>query len=238
MADRLIVALDVRSPDEARRIVRELDGAVSFFKIGLWLLFAEGTDRLIDDLVKAGKHVFLDYKMFDIGETVREGVARARDRGIKFVTVHGDDEIIRSAVEGKNNSDFLKILTITVLTSMNDDDLKAMGYAVTVKELVEIRVRTALKCGSDGIIASAADNPNAIRRLVANQGLLIATPGVRPAGFGVNDHKRPATPAEAIGGGADYVIMGRPILQAENMRAQAEAVIAEMATAETPHPAD
>jgi orotidine-5'-phosphate decarboxylase len=228
MAERLIVALDVRSPPEAEALVNKLDGVVSFFKIGLWLLFAEGTDALIDKLIKREKNVFLDYKMFDIGQTVKEGVARARDRGIKFVTVHGDDEIIRHAVEGKGDSDFLKIFTITVLTSMDDDDLHAMGYRLTVKELIELRVRKSLEYGSDGIIASAADNPNEIRKLVANERLLIATPAVRPAGSPSDDHKRLASPTEAIRDGADYIIMGRPILEHANPRYQAQQVISQM----------
>jgi orotidine-5'-phosphate decarboxylase len=174
------------------------------------------------------KKIFLDYKMFDIPETVSKGVTSARDRGIKFVTVHGDNEIMKAAVQGKGDSDFLKIFTITVLTSMNDADLREMGYRLSVKELIELRVRKSLEYGSDGIIASAADNPDEIRKLVANQGLLIATPGVRPAGSDSDDHKRLATPAEAIRGGADYIIMGRPIISHKNPRAQAEAVIADM----------
>jgi orotidine-5'-phosphate decarboxylase len=228
MADRLIVALDVPTPDQAESLVNDLDGVVSFYKIGLWLLFTAGTDQLIDRLISKGKKIFLDYKMFDIPETVSKGVTSARNRGIKFVTVHGDNEIMKAAVQGKGDSDFLKIFTITVLTSMNDADLREMGYRLTVKELIELRVRKSLEYGSDGIIASAADNPDEIRKLVANQGLLIATPGVRPAGSDSDDHKRLATPAEAIRGGADYIIMGRPIISHKNPRAQAEAVIADM----------
>lgn len=231
MAERLIVALDVRSPHEAEALVDKLDGVVSFFKIGLWLLFAEGTDALIDKLIKRGNNVFLDYKMFDIGETVKEGVTRACDRGIKFVTVHGDDEIIRKAVEGKGNSDFLKIFTITVLTSMDDADLYEMGYRLSVKELIELRVRKSLEYGSDGIIASAADNPNEIRKLVSNEGLLIATPGVRPIGSPSDDHKRLASPTEAIRDGADYIIMGRPILAHPDPRKEAKNVISQMEAA-------
>ncbi len=228
MAERLIVALDVSTPEEAELLVEKLDGVVSFYKIGLWLLFAEGTDRLIDLLIRKKKNVFLDYKMFDIGETVFRGVERAKNRGIKFVTVHGDNEIIQSAVAAKGGSDFLKIFTITVLTSMDDKDLHDMGYRLTVKQLIELRVRKSLEYGSDGIIASAADNPNDIRRLVANQGLLIATPGVRPVGTNSDDHKRVASPADAIRGGADYVIIGRPILEHPDPRFQAEQVIKQM----------
>ena len=227
MKDRLIVALDVPTVEEAENIISKLDGVVSFFKIGLWLFFRSGTDKLIDGLIRAKKKVFLDYKMFDIPETVNKGVSSARDRGIQFVTVHGDSEIIRAAVEGKGDSD-LKIFTITVLTSMDDGDLSEMGYKWTVRELIENRVRNALKHGSDGIIASAADNPNEIRKLVNSQSLLIATPGIRTPGSNLDDHKRNATPGEAIRGGADYIIMGRPIIYASDPARAAEGVIRDM----------
>lgn len=228
MADRLIVALDVPSPSAAEDLVKKLDGVVSFYKIGLWLLFAEGTDALITNLVNQKKNVFLDYKMFDIGETVRRGVERARERGIKFVTVHGDEDIIRAAVDARGTSDFLKIFTITVLTSMNDADLHDMGYRLTVPELIKLRVKKSLEYGSDGIIASAADNPNEIRGLVNSQSLLIATPGVRPKGITSDDHKRVATPTEAIRDGADYIILGRPIIEDPDPRQQAIDVIRQM----------
>jgi orotidine-5'-phosphate decarboxylase len=228
MADRLIVALDVSTPEAAENLVNQLGDAVLFYKIGLWLLFKAGTDQLIDRLIKRGKNIFLDYKMFDIPETVNKGVSSAKDRGIKFVTVHGDDEIMKAAVEAKGNSDFLKIFTITVLTSMDDSDLIKMGYRLTVKELIELRVRKSLEYGSDGIIASAADNPDEIRQLVDNQRLLIATPGVRPTGSSSDDHKRAATPADAIRDGADYIIVGRPILSDPNPRAQAGNIVKDM----------
>jgi len=228
MAERLIVALDVNSPKDAERLVKQLDGIVSFFKIGLWLLFADGTDALITRLIDDKKDVFLDYKMFDIGETVKEGVARARERGVKFVTVHGNAEIMRAAVEGKGDSDFLKIFAITVLTSMNDDDLKEMGYSVTVRELISLRVRKALECRCDGIIASAADNPDEIRRLVSSPGLLIATPGIRPPSATLDDHKRPTTPTEAIRAGADYLVVGRPIIKAADPAVAALDIIEQM----------
>lgn len=166
--------------------------------------------------------------MFDIPETVRKGVESAKERGIKFVTVHGDREIIEAAVQGKGQSKLLKIFTITVLTSMNDNDLRAMGYRWTVKELVEHRVKDAIEYGSDGIIASAADKPNDIRRLVDNQRLLIATPGIRPPGSSADDQKRIATPAEAIQAGADYIIVGRPIIAQPNPRQRAETIIRDM----------
>ena len=228
MADRLIVALDVPSPDDAKALVKKLEGIVSFYKIGLWLLFAEGTDKLIDGLIKTGKNVFLDYKMFDIGETVRQGVSRAKDRGIKFITVHGDDEIMQAAVGAKGDSSFLKIFTITVLTSMDDSDLYEMGYRLGVKDLIELRVRKSIQYGCDGIIASAHDKPNEIRQLVHAQGLLIATPGIRPPGSQTDDHKRSANPAQAIRDGADYLVVGRPIVESPDPASAARTIIEHM----------
>jgi orotidine-5'-phosphate decarboxylase len=228
MAERLIVALDVPSPNDAEEIVKTLGDTVSFYKIGLWLLFAEGTDDLISRLIDKRKNVFLDYKMFDIGETVYRGVERAKKRGIKFVTVHGDSDIISSAVRARSDSDFLKIFTITVLTSMDDNDLHEMGYRLTVKELIKLRVQYSIEHGADGIIASAADNLDEIRRIVENQALLIATPGIRLEGTASDDHKRPAAPADAIRDGADYIIMGRPIIEHRDPRQQALNIIKQM----------
>jgi orotidine-5'-phosphate decarboxylase len=199
-----------------------------FFKIGLWLLFADGTDRLIDRLIKENKNVFLDYKMFDIPETVKEGVARARDRGIKFVTVHGNPEIMSAAVAGKDKDERLKIFAITVLTSMDDDDLQEMGYSITVRELIELRVRKALECRCDGIIASARDRPDEIRRLFNSPGLLIATPGIRRPGKPVHDHKRSTTPTEAIRDGADYLVVGRDITEEADPASAALDIIRQM----------
>ncbi len=228
IGQRLIVALDVTDVAKARDIVAELDGIVSFFKIGMWLLFKKETDALIDDLIAAGKKVFLDYKMYDIGETVKRGVAAAAARRISFVTVHGDEAIMTAAVAGKGQSD-LKIFAITVLTSLDDAALHGMGYRLGVDDLIALRVRQALACGCDGVIASAHDDPDAIRRLAGDGGhLLIATPGVRRATDQVNDHRRFADPATAIRKGADYLVVGRPILEAPDRAAEARSIIAEM----------
>src|SRR5262252_6429635 len=132
--DRLIVALDVASISEARALISKLDGVVSFFKLGLWLQFATGFDSLLDDLVRRGKKIFLDAKMFDIGETVKQGVARAAERGVSFVTVHGDGDIIRAAGDGKKGSS-LKILVVPVLTSLDEIGLREIGYQGSVAEL-------------------------------------------------------------------------------------------------------
>jgi orotidine-5'-phosphate decarboxylase len=225
--DRLIVALDVPSIAEARDLVAELDGLVSFFKVGLWLQFAAGFDSLIDELIKRGKKVFLDAKMFDIGETVRQGVARAAERGISFVTVHGDGEIMKAAVEGRADSR-LKILAITVLTSVDQDGLRDLGYICSVEELIRLRVEGAIACGCDGIIAAPHDNPDRIRQIAGEDRLLIVTPGVRLAGTAADDHKRPGTPAEAIAAGADYVVLGRPIVKSADPALAAARIIEDM----------
>src|ERR1700744_396317 len=148
MAARLIVALDVPTIAQARELVARLDGSVSFYKVGLWLAFARGVDGLLDDLIGAGKRVFLDTKMFDIGQTVEEGVARAGDRGVSFVTVHGDTAIIEAAMRGKRGRD-LKVFAVTVLTSLNDADLLGMGYRLGVRDLVRLRARQAAEHGCD-----------------------------------------------------------------------------------------
>lgn len=228
MADRLIVALDVPTIADAERLAGQLDGIVSFFKIGLWLLFAPGAERFIDGLIGAGKRVFLDAKMYDIGETVRHGVACAAERGVSLVTVHGDPDIMRAAVAGRGGSTRTKVFAISVLTSLNDASVREMGYALPVAELVKLRVRQAVACGCDGVIASAADEPNAIRAMAGAEGLLIATPGIREPGGDVHDQKRVATPAQAIARGADYLVVGRPIVQADDPAAAAWRIVAEM----------
>jgi orotidine-5'-phosphate decarboxylase len=225
--DRLIVALDVPSVERARALVERLDGVASFFKLGLWLLFAPGFDRLLDELVRRGNKVFLDAKMFDIGETVRQGVARAAERGVAFVTVHGDRDIIAAAAAGKAGSD-LKVLVVPVLTSLDPAGLRELGYAGELADLVAARARTAWTCGCDGIIASPRDNPNAIRGAADAEDLIIITPGVRLAGSALDDHKRAGTPAEAIANGADYLVVGRPIVNTGDPAAAAAEIIADM----------
>jgi orotidine-5'-phosphate decarboxylase len=228
MSDRLIVALDMPTIEGAVRLAGQLDGIVSFFKIGLWLLFAPGAERFIDGLIGEGKRVFLDAKMYDIGETVRQGVARAAERGVSLVTVHGDPEIMRAAVAGKVGSVRTKVFAISVLTSLNDSAVREMGYALPVAELIRLRVRQAVACGCDGVIASADDDPNAIRRMADAEHLLIATPGIREPGGAVDDHKRHATPAQAIARGADYLVVGRPITKADDPAAAARRIVADM----------
>jgi orotidine-5'-phosphate decarboxylase len=228
MADRLIVALDVPTIAAAEALVRQLQGTISFYKIGLWLLFAPGAERFIDGLINAGQRVFLDAKMYDIGETVRQGVTRAVDRGVSVVTIHGDPEIMRAAVEGKRGSDRTKILAVTVLTNLDDRALQEMGINLPVQELVRLRAKLAADCGCDGIIASAEDAPDAIRQATRAPNLLIVTPGIREAGAAADDQKRRATPGQAIARGADYLVVGRPIARADDPAAAARRIIADM----------
>jgi orotidine-5'-phosphate decarboxylase len=227
--DRLIVALDLPAVEAARAMAARLDGVVSFFKLGLWLLLAPGFERLVDELIGRGKRIFLDAKMFDIGETVRQGVKRAAERGISFVTVHGDDDIIRAAIDGKGGSD-LRILAITVLTSIDDRGAREIGYLAPVAEVIRHRVATCVDLGCDGIIASPHDVA-AIRALPGAERLLVVTPGVRLPGAARDDHKRAGSPAEAIAAGADYLVVGRPIVQAADPAAMAARIIADMRSA-------
>jgi orotidine-5'-phosphate decarboxylase len=227
MKDRLIVALDLRNVDEALEIVKTLDGVVSFFKVGLGLQFAPGVDRLIGSLVESNKKLFLDAKMFDIPETVGRAVETVARRGVSFVTVHGDEAIMRAAVKAKGSSD-LKVFAVTVLTSLDDQALVEMGYAYTAKDLVTLRARKAVESGCDGIIASADDNPDQIRMLARSQHLLIATPGIRMPNAAGDDQKRVATPRQAIENGADYLVVGRPIVAQTDPREAARGIIEDM----------
>jgi orotidine-5'-phosphate decarboxylase len=224
--DRLIVALDLPTVAAARTMTERLDGIVSFFKLGLWLIFAPGFDRLLEDLVARGKKVFLDAKMYDIGETVKQGVARAAERGVSFVTVHGDHDIVRTAVDGKRGSN-LQILAITVLTSMDDRGAAELGYMRPVKELIRDRVAMCTSLGCDGIIASPHDVPD-IRAMPDTESLLVVTPGVRLPGAALDDHKRAGSPAQAIAAGADYLVVGRPIVQAPDPTAMAARIVADI----------
>ena len=227
MEDRLIVALDLPSVAAAREMAARLDGIVSFFKLGLWLIFAPGFEAFLDELLGAGKNVFLDAKMFDIGETVRRGIEKVAERGVSFVTIHGDGDIIRAAVEGRGNSS-LKLLVVAVLTSLNERGLRELGHAGSVSDLIVERARFAHEHGVDGIISSPQDNPNAIRKRLDAERLLVVTPGVRLAGAALDDHKRAGTPAQAIAGGADYLVVGRPIVQAADPATAAAHIVADM----------
>jgi orotidine-5'-phosphate decarboxylase len=227
MADRLIVALDTPTVQEAAEIAAKLRGTVSFFKVGLGLQFEEGVDALISSIVDSGQRLFLDAKIFDVPETVARAVASAVRRRASFVTIHGDENIMRAAVAAKAGSD-LKIFAVTVLTSLDDAALHQMGYRLSAKDLVLLRARKAAECNCDGIIASANDNPDQIRMLSGDSQMLIATPGIRPVGSAPDDQKRVATPREAIANGADYLVVGRPIIQSDDVRGAARKIIEDM----------
>ena len=224
---RLIVALDVPEIDQARALVARLGDAVSFYKVGYWLLYQRCVDGLVDELVAAGKQVFLDCKMYDIGETVRRGVAAVAKRGASIVTVHGDPDMLRAAVDGRGDS-ALRVFAISVLTSQDDAALRAMGLDRPLQDVIDLRVRHAAEAGCDGVIASAADDPDALRRRVGRSDLLVATPGIRLAGGERHDQKRAATPDAAIARGADYLVVGRPVTQAPDPAAAARAIIGLM----------
>ena len=229
MDDRLIVALDVPAIGQARELVRQLDGLVSFYKIGMWLFFEPGIDRLIDDLVGAGHKVFLDYKMYDIGETVRRGVASAARRGVSIVTVHGDPAILAAAAEGAAGTP-LQVFAITVLTSQDDAALAAMGYDRTVAELVALRARAAIAAGIPGLIAAATDDLAGLRRLPGGAHLRFATPGIRLPQNAAHDQARVATPDQALANGADYLVVGRPITAHADPAEGARAILRSMAS--------
>jgi orotidine-5'-phosphate decarboxylase len=229
MGDRVIVALDLPDIATARVMVSRLEGIVSFYKLGYWLMLCPGFEAFLDDLLARDKRIFLDAKMFDIGETVRQGVRLAAERGFSLLTVHGDGDIIRAAVEGRTDSN-LKILAISALTSLNDAGLHELGHQKTVAQLIRERVTNCIAWGCDGVIASPDDVAD-IRRLAGAEQLLVVTPGVRLAGTGLDDHKRSGTPAQAIAAGADYLVIGRPIVRADDPAAMAARIIADMQSA-------
>jgi orotidine-5'-phosphate decarboxylase len=224
--ERLIVALDVPSLDAAQAMVARLNGAVSFYKIGYQLAFAGGLDYA-RKLAQSGKRVFLDLKLHDIGNTVAAGVQSVAGLGVSFLTVHAYPQVMAAAVAAREHN--LRILAVTVLTSLDDADLKEAGYATTVAELAARRAAQARDIGVDGLVCSPQEVAN-LRRVVG-AGLTLVTPGIRPAGSGTGDQKRVATPAAAIAAGADYLVIGRPIIAAPDPKAAAEAIVTEIASA-------
>ncbi len=208
--DRLIFALDVPSVDEARRLVLTLREAVQFYKVGLELFASGGYFELIDWLVDQGKKVFADLKLFDVPETVRSAVRQLSRRPITLTTVHGNDGILEAACREKGD---LKILAVTVLTSLDQRDLEDLGFSVDVHRLVLSRARRALEIGCDGIVSSGLE-ARAIREHLGEK-LLIVTPGIRPVeNRPADDQKRVVTVEQALRNGADYVVVGRPIRNA------------------------
>jgi orotidine-5'-phosphate decarboxylase len=224
--ERLIVALDVSSVEAAQALVARLGDAVSFYKIGYQLGFAGGL-AYAQSLIDAGKQVFLDLKLHDIGNTVAEGVKSVARLGVSFLTVHGYPQTMKAAVEARTGK--LRVLAVTVLTSYDDADLAAAGYGVTVTELVAKRAAQARDIGVDGVVCSAEEAAK-VRAIVGAE-LTLVTPGIRPAGAAAGDQKRIMTPAAAIAAGADYLVVGRPVIAASDPKAAAEAIVAEIAAA-------
>ena len=222
--ERLIVALDLSSVEAAEALVVRLGDAVSFYKIGYQLAYAGGLSYA-QKLTGAGKQVFLDLKLHDIGNTVAQGVKSVARLGVTFLTVHAYPQTMQAAVEARGGA--LRILGVTVLTSYDDNDLKAAGYETSVKALVARRAEQARALGIDGLVCSPEEAANV--RAIAGAGMALVTPGIRPAGAEAGDQKRIMTPAAAIAAGADYLVVGRPIVAASDPRAAAEAIVAEIA---------
>ena len=222
--DRMIVGLDVPSVDEARRLVKLLGAEASFYKIGMQLVFAGGL-ALIDELAAAGKRIFLDMKLLDIDNTIAGAVGSIARLGVTFTTIHGYPKAMRAAVAGRPGGGS-GLLAVTVLTSMDDADLRAAGYAGEAAALVEKRAAAAQRSGMDGIVCAPSE-VSAVRRIVGPK-MAIVTPGIRPAGAAAGDQKRVMTPAEAIAAGADYIVLARPVIAAADPGAAARSIIAEI----------
>jgi orotidine-5'-phosphate decarboxylase len=225
--DRLIVALDLPGVAAAEAMIARLGDSVTFYKIGYQLAYAGGLP-LVRRLADSGKKVFADLKLHDIGNTVARGVESIAALGATFLTVHAYPQTMKAAVEAGAGSG-LKILAVTVLTSYDDRDLHDAGYRLGVAELVEARAQQAQALGVDGLVCSP-EEASALRRIVGPRFSLV-TPGIRPAGAASGDQKRVMTPARAITAGADYLVVGRPVMEASDPRAAANAIQAEIAQA-------
>lgn len=225
--DRLIVSLDLPGLEPAEAMIKRLSDSVTFYKIGYQLVYAGGLP-LAQKLRAAGKKVFIDVKLHDIGNTVKSGVESLSSLGATFVTVHAYPQTMQAAVEGRGTSP-LQILAVTVLTSYSEADMEAAGYKHTIADLVAIRARQARAIGVDGLVCSP-EEVTAVRAIVGNE-MSLVTPGIRPAGSATGDQKRIMTPARAIKAGADYLVVGRPIIDAADPKAAADAIQAEIAQA-------
>ncbi|MBM4207093.1 MAG: orotidine-5'-phosphate decarboxylase [Gammaproteobacteria bacterium] len=210
--ERIIFALDVPSPEEAKQWVTKLDGDIKFFKVGLELFLA-GWWNIVDFIIDRGNQVMLDLKFYDIPETVHLAIQQVKGHGVSFATIHGDDAIIKAAVSDKGA---LKILAVTVLTSFDENDMRRMGINGTVQDLVLSRAQNAIDSGCDGVVSSALEISNLRAKL--GDGFYSVTPGIRPSSSepGQDDQKRIATARNAIINGADHIVVGRPIRNASD----------------------
>src|ERR1700694_4152235 len=225
--DRLIVALDLPGVALAEAMIARLGGSVTFYKIGYQLAYAGGLP-LVGRLADAGKKVFIDLKLHHIGNTVARGVESIAKLGATFLTVHAYPQTMKAAVEARAGSG-LKILAVTVLTSYDDGDLHAAGYRLGVSDLVEARAQQAQVLGVDGLVCSPEEAAS-LHKIVGHQ-MVLVTPGIRPAGTATGDRKRIMTPPRAISAAADYLVVARPVIEAADPRAMAEAIQAEIAQA-------
>jgi orotidine-5'-phosphate decarboxylase len=220
----VIIALDLDSAAQARMLVEKLADSVNFYKVGMELYAAEGMP-FVRELLNCGKQVFLDLKLYDIGETVKRAVARIAPCGPTFLTVHGSNTIMRAAVEGRAEH-AMKLLAVTVLTSFDRQDLTELGYPCSASDLVALRTRNAKASGIDGIVCSPLEAAEV--RGIAGPQAIIVTPGVRSRTADMGDQKRVSTPAEAIAAGATYVVIGRQVTRATDPRAEVARILAEL----------
>ncbi len=217
----IIIALDVESADEALRIVKAIDGATTFYKVGMELYAAAGME-FVRELKAEGNQVFLDLKYYDIGETVKRAVAQVAKVGVDMLTVHAQPQVMRAAVEGRGGAS-LKLLGVTVLTSFDQSDLAADGHPGTVEELVALRVKNAREAKVDGVVCSPLEVKG-----ISRPDLITVVPGVRSAGASAGDQKRVATPASAMADGATYLVIGRQVTRAREAKAEVERILAEI----------
>ena len=224
----IIIALDVDSTTEALGLIEKIGPAAEFYKVGMELYATGGMD-FVRHVTQLGKNVFLDLKLYDIGETVKRATKQiCVTASPTFLTVHGSRTVMKAAAEGRGNSS-TQLLAVTVLTSFDQDDLADLGYTVPISDLVELRVRKALESGMDGIVCSPLEVARV--RAVGGPNLKLITPGVRSAGTAKGDQKRVATPLEAIENGADYLVIGRQVTRAQDPRRACEEILEEVSAA-------
>ena len=224
----VIIALDVESAENARALIDQLGDSIDFYKVGLELYAAAGMD-LVSELTKSGKQVFLDLKFHDIGETIKRAVGQVAKQGVRFLTVHATDSVMRAAVAGKGSSS-LELLGVTVLTDVDQNDLDRMGFSCSLQDLVVRRAKSAAELGVDGLVCSPLEVA-AVRAIVGPK-MVLVTPGVRSAGAAVGDQKRVATPQQALADGADYLVIGRQVTRAGDPKAEVARILEEIAVAQ------